>query len=1320
MCKSISARRWIAGVTWLLCSPSFAQTLPPGNLDPVFFDLQGTWVLRGTWVGQSFCAPEDPYVNPTMYGRDHVRFQRTSHESGTDADGIPFLRIHYGGRYVHRAAFYRTNRPPAPYRTVCATEDVSYDVDATLTRYATIRQNGHARPRYEFTATLNANPAPVYEAFRTAVTGDVGTGTPSNLFIDPFGRQMALRTVQRIIAPDYRLPPGYVLANEGVLPPGCDGHYPDTVVGFFSSDSCPGSGVADSIELFVRGDPDLRFVPTGAISAQVTLTDAPGEALASGTGALFRLASPLRERGATELEEDYQAYLSAQLASAQLVGETDVAPDGGLRFDDVEILERTPSSNVATGALYAIAVSGVRRNSASGEVLYRARAVANLGVPTVDQSVELAPIDELSAKLRWTRQLTALGPQQYGPVEMRVRDYLATLTAGAPTPEQLEGVRRAIVAERAIYEGSSYARAFLRELFGAFAEILGPLVADLFSTKDAKLKEAAARAQNLRDARAFEIVQNGFGSLRGRSVEQINDSLRRVMRQNVDLQKRSALKQIKAFLKFAVFDRWSASTQDPADRVLISRLAIAVNGLLDAIVVGSYGGLAGDLTKEAVKALADTFFDNAVAELCFTGRNRGLLEMSRDRMMTWSVDDRDAFVRDLEASNARLQEMFDAAGRAERALIYTKAIAATLGTAKDIFGVADEVSPHARTAAQLSALGQEAATFAALGQAVRMVFSVLPDATARAAYAAYGAAPPAFAELDVPPVPASVTATEEAMEALATFRSGRLMALRAALEDDDIGALLDLYDVDGLPAEWLQVQAAAERSGLAFRALQVPNVEQHGASLQAQAERAWTRGFAAQALEESVLDVVSLALSAAVTSSDPRYLRVREQALDRLDYLASLLDELGDVLTTHQLSLSGGMVLPIVTVSDLGVVSMSTGRSSISSAGEAFEVRAEVRNLAAAPIRVTARLDVDDPEGRYAFDTASTHAVDLAAAGSPGDRQVVIFTGAHDGLGLDGAGVTLRVSLGDASLGDAGGAQPPTTFLDAPASVTLTRAWEELDADHDGVPDSVEPSVGMDPAVSDGAADVDGDGLNNREEYLHGTRIDVADTDGDGLDDAEERSLGADGEVTDPGVADTDGDGIPDGADSFPLDALGRGAAVFPEPVVELSVDTVRLAPNAPLAETTVSNAGAGELRFVAWSDDPRLVVASPPWPRSGQQGEALSLMLAANEVPAEDVTVGVHVMDLTGREHDVRTLSVLVSGAGSTMDAGVGDASMDGGGMSDAAAGDAGIATESSGCACRTAPGTGPGWPGSWLLTAGWTVSFALRRRRRRLRAGG
>nr|MCU0490466.1 Ig-like domain repeat protein [Chloroflexaceae bacterium] len=89
------------------------------------------------------------------------------------------------------------------------------------------------------------------------------------------------------------------------------------------------------------------------------------------------------------------------------------------------------------------------------------------------------------------------------------------------------------------------------------------------------------------------------------------------------------------------------------------------------------------------------------------------------------------------------------------------------------------------------------------------------------------------------------------------------------------------------------------------------------------------------------------------------------------------------------------------------------------------------------------------------------------------------------------------------------------------------------DHDHDGIDNSAEASLGLNPD----AWDSDGDGLSDGFERNIGTSASQADSDNDGLSDAHERRLG-----TDAMRADSDSDGLNDGAEAFHRTAGGSWA----------------------------------------------------------------------------------------------------------------------------------------------------------------------------------
>ncbi len=85
-----------------------------------------------------------------------------------------------------------------------------------------------------------------------------------------------------------------------------------------------------------------------------------------------------------------------------------------------------------------------------------------------------------------------------------------------------------------------------------------------------------------------------------------------------------------------------------------------------------------------------------------------------------------------------------------------------------------------------------------------------------------------------------------------------------------------------------------------------------------------------------------------------------------------------------------------------------------------------------------------------------------------------------------------------------------------------------VDADLDGIDDEWERANGLNPAVDDRQADLDGDGLSNLREYGLGLRANAADTDGDGMPDGWEVQHGFNPKQAAPASQDTDGDGLTD------------------------------------------------------------------------------------------------------------------------------------------------------------------------------------------------
>ncbi len=198
--------------------------------------------------------------------------------------------------------------------------------------------------------------------------------------------------------------------------------------------------------------------------------------------------------------------------------------------------------------------------------------------------------------------------------------------------------------------------------------------------------------------------------------------------------------------------------------------------------------------------------------------------------------------------------------------------------------------------------------------------------------------------------------------------------------------------------------------------------------------------------------------------------------------------------------------------------------------------------------------------------------------------------------------------------------------------------FSTTDSDNDGVPDDIEPLLGLDPnnpdsdgdGIRDGDEDFDDDGLSNAGEAVLGSDPTNEDSDGDGIKDGDEDSDGdglSDGDEirvgANPLSEDSDGDGWPDGVevdvDSDPGDDQSQ-----PHLMVHASPPVNALLPGEGQAEGLVQNVTAAQppvsalLPAMGGSGDlqQNIVAASPPvdvlLPGTGDPGDLEQNVVAA------------------------------------------------------------------------------------------------------------
>jgi len=183
----------------------------------------------------------------------------------------------------------------------------------------------------------------------------------------------------------------------------------------------------------------------------------------------------------------------------------------------------------------------------------------------------------------------------------------------------------------------------------------------------------------------------------------------------------------------------------------------------------------------------------------------------------------------------------------------------------------------------------------------------------------------------------------------------------------------------------------------------------------------------------------------------------------------------------------------------------------------------------------------------YTYDPLTSYGV-LYKDGQFANEDLVGPLNTHVVDNTAGGGKPLPIRI--ASQNDANGA--PTAGLRGSLTIARLRIYDRvldattvagnfnqeggefglIDFDNDGLPTWYERAHAFlnenDP--SDASKDQDGDGLSNLQEFLAGTRPDLADTDGDGASDGAE--LNRAGGATNPLRQDTDQDGLLDGAEA--------------------------------------------------------------------------------------------------------------------------------------------------------------------------------------------
>lgn len=943
----------------------------------------------------------------------------------------------------------------------------------------------------------------------------------------------------------------------------------------------------------------------------------------------------VRSRRDGEPESDYDDFLASQPRTQ--VATLGVQADEKGEFSTpitLPMLKADPEAGALAERHYMIEVrdaetdefvlegGGVNRNLTE-TLPFASRLVPNVTIPNAGPDpwvrrvdVVLDPLVALGAKQRLVRTLRRLCPNNYRPIEDEVEFHLGRIESGAipHTSEVEEGLLRAVWAERVVQGGAQLAEHEIRLSMTGLKNLLTDVAGEVLdkTASSQSLKEAEARLEALEKATPAQSVFNLNSRLSDGAKRRLTSDESLVLLSEVIGMVRGTVDFFKPVVEFAlvkaglgparaaqIADLWATATKSVLATLQDDGLAAFGRG------VRGLGFLVEILVEQLTETLREQFYD-AVGFPSYGDQTRSALEFSSQRMRSWDVYDRSLYLKDRDRVttilNAMNAESTAAIAVGEAGLELAKGF----GETADAFGVLGTVAKVAKGLEKVSKAGKYASNIAVFAAPLAEALGRVPGYVEEGVYAAFGASPPpARAARSAGRAPRSGGACAAA-NASATALLARLSAVEADLAATRLSEAAEAMFGDAetggfeLRQSWRRDVRRCTAAVMARLGSDADAGNALSPHLQAVRDAEWDELGASAACAQGLAEFLFRAGTGQFASTtEPTFLAERLAASASIRRLSRAVEDTDRALAGMQAALDvapapdPAVQVPLLVVEPVSVTSSPGGPPRITALPQSFEVKVTVFNPG----------PVDAPATPLSLDLAG--ATEGAAIAGETVRVTPALPACTSAtlVWILNFSPTFQAPALACRVDAAPGADPPATVW---GTTLLVRTDPGLiDADADGIPDSLESSLGLNPSVNDAEADLDGDGLSNRAEYDDGTSPKLADTDADGVSDREEVESGADGFRTDPLVADTDADGTPDGADGAPLD----GSTTTPAPAAlrpRLQVTPTRLVLSTARrqAAVQVSNAGGGRLRWLAAADDPRIVIlpvdsttAHPPGP---------------------------------------------------------------------------------------------------------------------------
>jgi hypothetical protein len=871
----------------------------------------------------------------------------------------------------------------------------------------------------------------------------------------------------------------------------------------------------------------------------------------------------------------------------------------------------------------------------------------------------VTPLDGIPIKKNLISELGLMSPANYFGPENLALLHVNNLEAGSPSPAQLEGLKRAILAERVIRDGGRFANAQIKAMLDGLNAILGYIIDEVFSNKGTskKLKEKRKILDQLNsELEPSNLSSDGWGSVPV-DKEAIKSSIDHLLNQNFNLKLSVAAKQLKSWtstalarLKFVLV----AAGFSESDAANISKtVTLAVNTIFDVFIEqGLKAGkaVAKEALKQAVLSAQDDLFESL--PFSYTSLTLDAATYSQQQLENWATDNDALFRTDRHLAEGELIQMgIDAYG----VLGWASALNITSSGFSDAESTVGPLSkiPVFSKAKAIARLGKYLTGAASFAIPLKGAFLDMPERVHAGVAKAFGEQPAiAFPAAAAGPESPAGTLPNGLGNAVvnpvkATLNQIRSMSssLETTWNNNSVGSLLDLAagdepgDLSGLISKLESEMADLIAMGGAFQGDSITAIQMQDSFVAA------SINFEQQLAEISakqlllLLQVLQREFSG---PTDPVYLARRAQILDDLDTVDSTANALRFIADEYRSVMLSQPFGSAVVVNDIALSSNSTAGDSVTQANEVFTLTVRIRNLGASAVTgVEAELLLPSGVPANIQDAAvkaagsGNLATNDNVTGSGADEAVLSWQVQYTGSLDDEVKVPLRVVSRSTTVDDPGvyGESLIVMFVDPLVS----------DPDEDGMPTAWEISNGLNAGVDDSAADADSDDLSNEEEYDRGTLAQVADSDADGLDDGDE-VFGVNGWVTDPADDDTDDDGTLDGSDGSPLDPTTADSSAVFEPVVVASTNLVVLDEDTPQAQIEISNGGSGKLIWTVESENTAMVIAGSPR-QALQTGYRFTVQLAAglDIAASEGTTVNVIVRDVAGAVRDEQVILVSI-----------------------------------------------------------------------------